>query len=136
VISIGELEQARAFCKLVGFPPEYLYADANNTVYNALDLVKTSSQLQLVTDWKTFAAVSRRFLQSRADNFLEAVKSYEPIFTPTVAQGLQQGGTFVFDGYSSTIYARKDEAMGDHSDMDLILRIALASRFSIFLKKY
>lgn len=136
IIGIGSLEQAQTFCKFIGFPSEYLYVDTDNSVYKALELAKASNQLQLVTDLRTMVAVSRRFAQSRADNFIESVKNYEPIFTPSVEQGLQQGGTFVFEGYTSTIYARKDLAMGDHSDMNLILRIALASKFSVFLKKY
>lgn len=109
---------------MVSFPRKYLYADPDNKVYDALDLVK-SSPLSMITDIKTPLSIAKRFQDSKSSDLKDALKNWKPWIPPKLEQGLQQGGAFVFEGYSKTLFARKDPATGDHVNLNEILNIAL-----------
>jgi hypothetical protein len=112
-VGIGTYDRSLEFCKLTGFPQEFLYSDANNALYDALDLLK-SSPVQLITDAKTPLAIAKRFKDGKGGFLLEALKTWKPWIPPKLDQGLQQGGAFVFNG-ETTSYGRKDPATGDHA---------------------
>eukprot|EP01035_Chromulina_nebulosa_P020707 gene20707-26844_t len=112
------------FCELVGFPRKYLYADPDNQIYDALELVK-SNPIALFLDPRTPLSLANRFVSNRSNDLEEALNTWKPWNPPKLAQGLQQGGVVVFDGYS-TIFSRKDPATGDHVDLRVVLEIVLS----------
>jgi hypothetical protein len=123
-VGIGTYERSLEFCELVKFPKEYLYADPENKVYDALQLVK-SSPLSLFTDARTPLALANRIKENRTKDLEDALKTWKAWIPPKLDQGLQQGGCVVFDGYK-TLYARKDPAVGDHVDLRLVLELLLS----------
>lgn len=79
-----------------------------------LELVK-SNPLQMLLDPRTPLSIARRFTDSRVgsgNDLKEAIQVWKPWIPPKLDQGLQQGGAFVFEGYSNILFARKDPATG------------------------
>ena len=50
---------------------------------------------------------------------IQAAKNYTMIKPPTPKDAARQGGLWVFDG-SEVLFARKDEATGDHTEMEAV----------------
>lgn len=122
-VGIGTYDRSIEFCELTGFPREYLFSDAENALYDALDLVK-SNTVQLITDARTPLAIAKRFREGKGEFLLGALKTWQPWIPPKLNQGLQQGGAFVFRG-DETLYCRKDPATGDHADLNTLLSFLL-----------
>lgn len=80
-VGIGTYERSLEFCKLVNFPSQYLYADPDNQVYDALELVK-SSPLSLFTDARTPLALANRIKENRTKDLEEALKSWTAWIPP------------------------------------------------------
>lgn len=125
-MGIGTHERAVEFHELTGFPREYLYADPGNSVYDALELIK-SSPVQLFTDKKTPLSIARRFSQGKGGYLLTALRTWKPWIPPKLEQGYQQGGGFVLRG-KETLYGRKDPATGDHVDLGMLLQLVLEEK--------
>ena len=111
---------------MVSFPHPFLYADPENKVYDALELVK-SNPMQLMFDPRTPLSLAKRVATGNSGDLQTSLRTWKPWIPPKMDQGLQQGGAFVFDGYKDVLYARKDPATGDHADLNQILDIALST---------
>ena len=79
----------------------------------------------MFTDVRTPLAIAKRYQTARGSDLTNALKEWKPWIPPKLEQGLQQGGAFVFDGYATVLFARKDPATGDHVDLDELLKVAL-----------
>lgn len=124
-IGIGTHERSKEFAGHVGFPDKYLYADPNNAVYDALELIK-SSPTQLFFDTRTPLSLGKRIKKGKTDDLRAALANWKPWIPPKLDQGFQQGGAFVFDG-ETTLFGRKDPATGDHADLNELIQIALST---------
>ena len=126
-VGIGTHARALEFCQHTSFPPRYLWSDEDNTLYDALNLVK-STPATLFTDVRTPLALAKR-VQTGKMSFLStalgrwAGKMWIP---PKLEQGLQQGGAFVFKG-RQTLFSYRDPSAGVHVDFDQLLKLALAA---------
>lgn len=124
-IGIGSHERSLEFCSHVGFPPAYLFSDAENKVYDQLQLVK-STPATLFTDIRTPLAIAKRFTEGKQQYLGTAFKNWRTAMwiPPKLEQGLQQGGAFVFRG-KNVVYSYKDPSAGAHADINEVVRIAL-----------
>lgn len=121
-VGIGTPEKAQEFCKLTSIPKDILYSDADNEVYDALDLLK-SNPISLLTDVRTPLAMANRLKDGKGDFLKEALTNWKPWIPPKLEQGLNQGGAFVFRGDGSLVYGRKDPATGDHVKLETLLQL-------------
>ncbi len=121
-VGIGTPEKAQEFCKLTSIPKDILYSDADNEVYDALDLLK-SNPISLLTDVRTPLAMAKRLKDGKGDFLKEALTNWKPWIPPKLEQGLNQGGAFVFRGDGSLVYGRKDPATGDHVKLETLLQL-------------
>ena len=121
-VGIGTPEKAQEFCKLTSIPKDILYSDADNEVYDALDLLK-SNPISLLTDVRTPLAMANRLKDGKGDFLREALTNWKPWIPPKLEQGLNQGGAFVFRGDGSLVYGRKDPATGDHVKLETLLQL-------------
>ena len=121
-VGIGTPEKAQEFCKLTSIPKDILYSDADNKVYDALDLLK-SNPVSLMTDVRTPLAIASRLKDGKGEYLKEALSNWKPWIPPKLEQGLNQGGAFVFKGDGSLVYGRKDPATGDHIKLDTLLQL-------------
>lgn len=122
-IGIGTPERALEFCDLTKIDRQYLYSDADNAVYEALDLVK-SDPISLITDVRTPLAMGKRIREGKGEYLKEAIQNWKPWIPPKLNQGLQQGGAFIFRN-GNTIYGRKDPATGDHVNLNTLMNFLL-----------
>lgn len=95
-------------------------------MYDALEFVK-SNPISLFTDARTPLSLADRIKNQRTGDLEEALKTWKPWIPPKLSQGLQQGGSIIFEG-SKVLYNRKDPATGDHVDLSLLLDIALKAK--------
>ena len=121
-VGIGTPEKAQEFCKLTSIPKDILYSDADNEVYDALDLLK-SNPISLLTDVRTPLAMAKRLKDGKGDFLKEALTNWKPWIPPKLEQGLNQGGAFVIRGDGSLVYGRKDPATGDHVKLETLLQL-------------
>ena len=124
-VGIGTLETARNFCDHVEFPRELLYSDADNQVYDALELVKGVGATFFTID--TPLAILARAKKDGAKDLIEATKRWKPWLPPKQDQGFNQGGAFVFEG-EELVFSHYDPSTGAHVDLDLLLEQALDRR--------
>lgn len=126
-VGIGTHERAIEFCRHTKFPPEYLFSDELNKVYDVLELVK-STPATLFTDVQTPLALAKRVREGKMEYLTSALSKWRTAMwiPPRLEQGLQQGGAFVFRG-AETLYAHKDPSAGAHADLNQILAVSLAA---------
>jgi hypothetical protein len=122
-VGIGTHKKAKAFVELTKLDAEYLYSDAANAVYDALDLLK-SNPISLLTDVRTPIAMAKRIKEGKTGYLKQALQEWQPWIPPKLEQGLQQGGAFVFEG-ETLLFGRKDPATGDHVKLEELLRVVL-----------
>jgi len=124
-IGIGTHQRALDFCVHTGFDRKFLYSDAENKVYDALSLVK-STPVTLFTDARTPLALAKRMRDNKSKFLADALKNWSKAMwiPPRLEQGLQQGGAFVFQG-NTTIFSFRDPSAGAHVALDELLRVAL-----------
>lgn len=125
-VGIGTYERSQEFTELTKFPDKFLYADPENTIYDALKLEKSIKNTFF--DQRTPLSLVKRFkTPGRSEDLIEALSTWKPWIPPKLDQGYQQGGAFVFKG-AETLYGRKDPATGDHVDLNLLLNVALSKK--------
>ena len=125
-MGIGSPEKALEFCELTSLPREVLYSDADNIMYDALNLLK-NDPVSLMTDVRTPLAMAKRIRDGKGTYLRTALTNWKPWIPPKLDQGLQQGGAFVFTSDGSLKYSRRDPATGDHVDLDTLLQLLLPS---------
>ena len=125
-MGIGTPEKALEFCELTSLPREVLYSDADNIIYDALNLLK-NDPVSLMTDVRTPLAMAKRIRDGKGTYLRTALAKWKPWIPPKLDQGLQQGGAFVFTSDGSLKYSRRDPATGDHVDLDTLLQLLLPS---------
>ncbi|TKY55592.1 Thioredoxin protein AAED1 [Spatholobus suberectus] len=109
-VGVGSPSKARILAERLPFPMDCLYADPDRKAYNVLNLYYGLGRT-------LFNPASAKVF-SRFDALQKALKNYTIEGTPDDTSGvLQQGGMFVFRG-KQLLYARKDEATGDHAPLD------------------
>ncbi|XP_065876368.1 thioredoxin-like protein AAED1, chloroplastic [Euphorbia lathyris] len=114
-IGVGEPDKARILAERLPFPLDCLYCDPSRKAYDVLGLYFGLG--------RTFFNSASAKVFSRFDALRNVSKSYTIKATPDDRKGvLQQGGMFVFKG-KQLLYARKDEATGDHAPLDDVLDI-------------
>lgn len=123
-VGIGTPEKAQEFAELTELPREVLYSDAENALYDALNLLK-SNPVSLMADVRTPLAMAKRLREGKGNYLKMALDEWQPWIPPRLDQGLQQGGAFVFTSDGGLKYGRKDPATGDHVNLDTILRLVL-----------
>ena len=125
-IGIGTHARSLEFCEHVGFDPQFLYSDAENKAYDALQFVK-STPATLFTDVRTPLAIAKRFADGKQEYLGTAFKNWGKSMwiPPRLDQGLQQGGSLVFKR-RETIFKYKDPSAGADVDINDLLRVALA----------
>ena len=123
-VGIGTLETARSFCEHVQFPPQLLFADAENEAYSALGLEKGLATTFFSVE--TPFAILKRLQKDGAKDLLDATARWRPWLPPKSDQGLQQGGAFVFEG-DVLRFAHNDPSTGAHADLDAVVNAALAN---------
>ena len=123
VIGIGTAARAHEFAEHVSFPPELLYADPENVVYDELRLIKSIGDTFFNPN--TPLAIADRIQKGNTEDLRNALGQWKPWIPPKLEQGLQQGGSFVFEG-SCLLYGRKDRATGDHADVNTLLSVILS----------
>ena len=101
----------------------YLFVDAQNALYDALDLNRGVQRTFF--NINTPFAFLDRFSRGDTRELGEILKKWNKAFyiPPKQTQGLLQGGTFVFDG-SETLFAHYDPSTAAHASVDLVLEIA------------
>ena len=122
-VGIGTDERAREFCGHVGFPEANLYADPENTAYDALGLKKGLQTTLFSID--TPLSILKRAQSDGAKDLLDATSRWKPWVPPKLDQGLQQGGAFVFEG-EQLLFQHYDPSTGAHADLDVLLQAVLA----------
>ncbi|CAH9124761.1 unnamed protein product [Cuscuta epithymum] len=114
-VGIGSPRNGRILSARLPFPWECLYADPDRKAYNALGLYYGIG--------RTFFNPASAKIFSRFKELREANKNYTIEATPDDKSSvLQQGGMFVFKG-KQLVYARKDEATGDHAPLDDVFKV-------------
>ncbi|CAL6306095.1 unnamed protein product [Bathycoccus prasinos] len=128
VISIGTEERARDFCRENEFPMEILYADPINVTYDKLRL--NFGVKETLFDASTPYSIAERIREGKIKELTDVLKRWKPWIPPKREQGLQQGGTFVFDtkrikGDSEVeyecVYDWYDPSTGAHAPAEEIL---------------
>ena len=128
VISIGTEERARDFCRENEFPMEILYADPINVTYDKLRL--NFGVKETLFDASTPYSITERIREGKIKELTDVLKRWKPWIPPKREQGLQQGGTFVFDtkrikGDSEVeyecVYDWYDPSTGAHAPAEEIL---------------
>jgi len=122
-VGIGTGERAKEFCAHVPFPEENLFADPENVCYDSLGLKKGFATTFLRPE--TPYSILERQQKDGAKDMLDALKRWKMWIPPKLEQGLQQGGTFVFDG-SNELFQHYDPSTGAHADLSQVLSAALA----------
>ena len=124
-VGIGTYARSLQFCEHVGFPREYLFSDEQNSVYDSLNLVK-STPYTLFTDVNTPLALLKRLRTGNTKYLNKAVNNWRFAMwiPPKLEQGLQQGGCCIFRGRES-IFQYKDPSVASHVDLNEIIKIAL-----------
>jgi len=121
-VGIGTAARAKEFCAHIKFPEEYLYADPENACYSSLGLKKG-----VVTTFfspETPYSILARGQKDGAKDLVEAVQRWKPWIPPKLDQGLQQGGTFVFDG-KNEVFQHYDPSTGAHAELSEVLAAAV-----------
>ena len=123
-VGIGTVERANEFCNHVGFPREALFADPENAGYSALGL-KTGVVKTFFNEATPYAILDR-VKKDGAKDLVDALGRWKPWIPPKLEQGLQQGGTFVFQG-DQECFGHFDPSTGAHADLNTVLNVALSS---------
>jgi len=118
------VSRANEFCDHVGFPKANLLADPSNVAYDALNLKFGVATTFL--DPSTPYAILERITTGKTSDLTNALSRWKPWIPPKLDQGLQQGGTFVFDG-SVEAFAHYDPSTGAHADLNAVVTAALAA---------
>ena len=120
-VGIGTPARALEFVDAVGFPAANLYADPENTTYDAL---------RLRHGWgPTFFSVTTpfamrdRFAADGAADLADIMPRWTPWIPPKLEQSLQQGGAFVFRGREAVL-EHYDESTGAHVELAALLKAA------------
>lgn len=121
-VGIGTVERAREFCTHVGFPPERLFADPENSAYDALGLLK--GVRTTFFEPSTPYAILERIQKDEAADLRKALSNWKPWIPPKLEQGLQQGGVFVFKG-QQVVFSHYDPSTGAHADLATVLAAAV-----------
>lgn len=120
-IGIGTHERSLEFCDATGFPAEHLYADPDNSTYDALRLRKGVAETFL--SWSTPVAIQSRLERDGAADLRALLPRWQPWNPPRMDQALQQGGAFVFRG-TECVLSHYDESTGAHVALADLLRAA------------
>ena len=123
-VGIGTDARAREFAAHVGFPLDRLYADPENTCYDALEL-KFGVRDTFFNEATPRAILARGLADDRAEDLRAALARWRPWIPPKLSQGLQQGGMIVFEG-DRTLFAHADPSTGAHASLDEVLAVAVA----------
>ena len=121
-IGIGTVERANEFCDHVGFRKEILLSDPENAAYDALQLV--SGVKDTFFNEATPFAILDRVKDDGAKDLVAALSRWRPWIPPKLEQGLQQGGTFVFQGGEER-FAYRDPSTGAHASLNDVIAVAL-----------
>ncbi|KAI3462666.1 hypothetical protein Pfo_019329 [Paulownia fortunei] len=114
-VGVGTPDKAQVLAERLPFPLDSLYCDPDRKAYDVLGLYYGLG--------RTFFNPASFKLFSRMEALKKAMKNYTITASPDDKSGvLQQGGMLVFKG-QQLLYARKDEASGDHAPLDDILNI-------------
>ena len=123
LVSIGVPARAADFCDLTGFPRGRLLADADATVYAALELERGAAAAFLSP--ATPLAIGREVTGGGGATLAAAFKGWAPYLPPKPYQhALHQGGTFGFAG-DVCVAARADRATADHLPPSKIRELGL-----------
>lgn len=120
-VSIGTPARAKDFVAETKFPAELLFADPENVCYNALRLHKGWGRTFFTVN--TPFSIKDRITKDGASDLCDVLPRWKPWLPPKSDQGLQQGGTFVFEGRKA-VFEHYDEATGAHADLADVLRAA------------
>ncbi len=129
VISIGTAERARDFCRENEFPMEVIYADPDNVTYDALRL--NFGVKETLFDASTPYSILERIQSGKFKELTDVLRQWKPWIPPKREQGLQQGGTFVFDTKRKgdgaaveyeCVYDWYDPSTGAHAPIEEILK--------------
>mmetsp|Transcript_9912 Transcript_9912/g.13800 ORF Transcript_9912/g.13800 Transcript_9912/m.13800 type:complete len:82 (-) Transcript_9912:269-514(-) len=69
-------------------------------------------------------SILERQKRDGAKDMLDALQRWKPWIPPKLEQGLQQGGTFVFNG-KDEVFQHYDPSTGAHADLSEVLSAAL-----------
>ena len=130
-VGIGTDERARQFCEHVDFPQELLFADPDNAAYDALGLKKGWQTTFFTID--TPLSILKRATKDGAQDLVDATSRWKPWLPPKSDQGLQQGGSFVFEG-DQLLFQHYDPSTGAHADLDTLLEAAVSPRTDAALR--
>lgn len=138
VISIGTAERMRDFCRENEFPMDILYADPENVTYDALRL--NFGVKETLFDKSTPYSIAERIQSGKIKELTDVLGRWKPWIPPKREQGLQQGGTFVFDtkrkgdGGSEVeyecVYDWYDPSTGAHAPANEILEACFGTEES------
>jgi len=132
-VGIGTVERGQEFCDHVGFPRGALFCDPDNLAYSALglnfgagDTFFNPATPYAILDRLAFKADPRAggSTLGGAQDLGKALARWKPWIPPKLEQGLQQGGTFVFEG-DQEVFSHYDPSTGAHADLNLVLAAAL-----------
>lgn len=132
-VGIGSAESAAEFAARTQFPPSMLFADESEQA-DAYAAAGTRNARRDANGKQVFEGLESMWskrtnaaLKARGRDDLNGIlKAYKPLMPKENAmeRALVQGGAFVFDG-SKQLYAHTDFSVGDHADLNEVLRVAL-----------
>ena len=124
-VGIGTSEKAKLVADHVGYSSDYLLADPDNVLYDALQL-NSGLQRTFFNPSTPYAILDRLTSQKMGDlNAVLGKWGDAFIIPPKQKQALNQGGLFVFDGADS-VFVHYDASTGAHGDLDRAVAVALA----------
>ncbi|KAK9786499.1 hypothetical protein WJX73_010518 [Symbiochloris irregularis] len=98
--SIGPPPRGLEFADLTGYPADRLLADPENVTYSALGFKKSVGSTFF--SWQTPQAIWRRIQKDGAQALKDILKKTKLWIPGQQSQGLQQGGSLIFDGKHAT----------------------------------
>ena len=124
-VGIGTSEKAKLVADHVGYSSDYLLADPDNVLYDALQL-NSGLQRTFFNPSTPYAILDRLTSQKMGDlNAVLGKWGDAFIIPPKQKQALNQGGLFVFDGADS-VFVHYDASTGAHGDLDRAVAVAFA----------
>jgi len=126
MISIGKPEIGKELLAHLGLPEDFpLYADPVNAVYDDLDLNRGLDTLFFKPS-TPFAFLDRFTQKDGMKELNEVLGKWNKAFyiPPKQDQAFIQGGTFIFDGFS-TVFAHYDESVGAHAKIERVVELAV-----------
>lgn len=126
MISIGKAEVGKELISNLGIDDgdEFLYADTDNSLYDALEL---NTGIKGMINPATAFSFRDRIFNGEMGEILEVMGKWkESIYIPPKgSQAFNQGGVFVLDhSNKKTLFAHYDESVGAHADIDIVIKTA------------